>query len=247
METQWKNKTIGFLGDSITEGVGVSTGECYWNYLEELLGCHSFGFGKNGAVFLGLKAQALALHNTLGDEVDAISVFAGTNDYNSGNPLGTWYTAPTDEKVVVGYEGESPRYGERKHRCFNMDEHTFRGSINCVMAQIRQFYPTKPIILLTPLHRAYACFGGDNIQYDEQYANRSGLFFDEYVAAVKEAANVWACSLIDLNALSGLFPLNDIQAKEFFSNSQTDRLHPSAKGHWRIAQAMAYSMQTIPL
>ena len=83
------------------------------------------------------------------------------------------------------------------------DDRTFRGRINCVLSYLKTNYPTKQIILLTPIHRGYAKFGDNNIQPDESYPNGIGLYVDEYVKAIKEAANVWAVPVIDLNSISG--------------------------------------------
>ena len=245
MENTWQGKTIGFLGDSLTEGIGCEKGKRYWDELERLLGCTSHSYGANGAVFRDLAGQADRMHRELGDKIDAISVFAGTNDYNKARPIGSFYTEPVEEKVIVGYDGEEPRYGTRKHRDLIFDTATFCGSINFVLGHLRTLYPTKPIYLMTPIHRAYAKFGGDNIQYDELYANSGGVFFDEYVETVKKAANVWACPLIDLNALCGLYPRNDTHAALFFANESTDRLHPSAGGHKRMAQAIAHALRAV--
>lgn len=245
--TQWKGKRIAFLGDSITEGVGVNKGECYWNYLEEMLGCVSFSFGKSGELFRGLLPQIDTLFSQCSDDVDAIVLFAGTNDYNAGLPMGEWYTPAVDQEVIVGYEGDKPLYATRKRREFNTDISTFRGSINAVMDKIRKFYPTKQIIIMTPLHRAYANYGGSNIQYDELHTDKGGFYVDEYISVLKEAPNVWACDIIDLHSKSGLFPLNDKQAEIFFCSAATDRLHPNAKGHMRIAETMAVAMKNIPV
>ena len=242
MESVWKGKKIGFLGDSITEGVGCESGKRYWNYLEQYIGCRSFCFGVNGAVFRDLAGQADRLYRECGEKIDAISVFAGTNDYNGARPIGAFYTEPTEETVTIGYEQDVPKTGKRLHRKLNFDTATFCGSINYTLGHIREFYPTTPIILLTPIHRAYAEFGGDNIQYDELYANRGGIFFEEYLDAVKKAANVWACPIIDLNALCGLYPMNDIHAALYFANRKTDRLHPSAGGHKRIAKVLSCAL-----
>lgn len=247
LNSHWNGKKIAFLGDSITEGIGVNKGECFWNYLEEKIGCKSVSFGKSGELFRGLLPQIDALVAEYPDDIDAIVLFAGTNDYNGGLPMGEWYTAPIDKSVVVGYDGDKEIYATRKKREFNTDISTFRGSINAVMQKLRNYYPTKQIIIMTPLHRAYANYGGSNIQYDELHTNKGGFFMDEYIEVLKEAPNVWACELIDLHSKSGLFPLNDVQAKAFFCSSETDRLHPNANGHLRIAEVMEMAMRTIPV
>lgn len=246
--SHWKGKRIAFLGDSITEGVGVNKGECYWNYLEEKIGCKSFSFGKSGELFRGLLPQIDALVAECGENIDAIVLFAGTNDYNGGLPMGEWYTPPADTTVLVGYEVDNKEiYATRKKREFNMDISTFRGSINAVMHKLRTFYPTKQVIIMTPLHRAYANYGGSNIQYDELHTNKGGFYMDEYIEVLHEAPNMWACEMIDLHSKSGLFPLNDKQAEMFFCSAETDRLHPNAKGHMRIAEIMEFAMRTIPV
>lgn len=246
-DTQWKNKTVGFLGDSITEGVGVNPGECYWNCLEKKLGLIPRCYGKNGAVFRGLCEQADEMYEDCKENIDAIIIFAGTNDYNDGLPMGEWYCEPVDCEVVVGYRDGKPVYATRKRREFNMDTSTFRGSINAVMSKVREYYPTKQVVIMTPIHRAYANFGGDNIQYDERHTDKGGYYVEEYVNVIKEVPNIWACDIIDLHAKSGLFPLNDTQAELFFCSSETDRLHPNAEGHERIAQAMEAAMMNIPV
>lgn len=247
LNSHWKGKKIAFLGDSITEGVGVNQGECFWNYLEEKIGCKSFCFGKSGELFRGLLPQIDALVAECKDDIDAIILFAGTNDYNGGLSMGEWYTPPVDRNVVVGYDGDKELYATRKKREFNIDTSTFKGSINAVMQKLRKYYPTKQVIIMTPLHRSYANYGGSNIQYDELHTNKGGFYMDEYIEVLKEAPNVWACELIDLHSKSGLFPLNDKQAETFFCNFETDRLHPNANGHLRIAEVMEIAMRTIPV
>ena len=247
-DTQWKNKTIAFLGDSITEGVGITPENGFWKCLEKELGCVSISFGKSGMVFKELCTQADEMHKVCGDKLDAVVLFAGTNDYNDGVPMGNWYTEPADREVIVGYgDDNTPIYATRKRREFNTDTSTFRGSINAVMKRVKSYYPTKQIIIMTPLHRAYANFGGNNIQYDEMHTDKGGFYLDEYIAVLKEAPNVWACDIIDLHAKSGLFPLDDTQASAFFCSRETDRLHPNVKGHKRIAEAMAAAMTAIPV
>lgn len=175
-----------------------------------------------------------------GGDIDAILIFAGTNDYNADVPLGEWY-AGKDEPVEVS----GPKQEVRKRRTLQMNGQTFRGRINRVMSYLKTNYPTKQIILLTPIHRGYARFSDDNIQPDESYPNRLGLYVDAYVDVIKEAANVWAVPVIDLNSISGLFPVNDSHTR-YFHKEDTDRLHPNADGHYRMAKSLMYQLLTYP-
>jgi lysophospholipase L1-like esterase len=96
-------------------------------------------------------------------------------------------------------------------------------------------------VLLTPVHRGYATFGPANVQQDESYSNPLGLFLDDYVAALKEAGNVWAVKVVDLHADSGLMP-NLRSQDAFISKVDTDRLHPSDAGHRLIADAVSLAV-----
>ena len=72
---------------------------------------------------------------------------------------------------------------------------------------------------MTPLHRGYAKFGDKNVQPPENYANRFGLYIDDYVECIKQAGKIWSCPVIDLFNDSGLYPLNESYYK-YFSNSK---------------------------
>lgn len=239
-DSQWRGRRVAFLGDSITDAQRVGTTRCYWEYLADMLGIIPMVYGINGHQMSDLAGQARRLFEERGDSVDAIMIFAGTNDYNCGVPVGEWYEMD-ERETVVGGGGKAVR----KYRTPVMNDATFKGRINILMDFLKTNYPDKQIILLTPIHRAYACFGPDNIQPDERFANSIGVFFYEYVEAVKEAAGVWAVPVIDLNSLSGLYPLNDSHAR-YFSNGKTDRLHPNAAGHKRMAQTIARQMLALP-
>jgi hypothetical protein len=91
---------------------------------------------------------------------------------------------------------------------------------------------------MTPLHRAYAEFGNENIQYTELYSNGQMLFIDDYVCDIKTAAELFACELIDLFSVSGMYPLADCSAKAYFIDTETDRLHPNEVGHKLLADVI---------
>lgn len=240
VQNQWKGKKVAFLGDSITDKGHVGTTKNYWQFLEDLLGLEPLVYGINGHQWTGVLGQAQKLKEEQGDAVDAILIFAGTNDYNAGTPLGEWYSVKEEAVEVSG-----PKQDVRKKRTLQTDDTTFRGRINKVMSYLKTNFPTKQIILLTPIHRGYARFSGDNIQPDESYPNQIGLYVDEYVDVVKEAANIWAVPVIDLNSISGLYPVNDSHIR-YFSKEKTDRLHPNADGHYRMAKALMYQLLAYP-
>lgn len=237
---QWNGKRVAFLGDSITDKAHVGTTKNYWQYLSEMLGIKPLVYGINGNQWNGVYEQAVRLKAENSGNVDAVIVFAGTNDYNAGVPLGEWYASADENTLVKGNRIET-----RKKRAFLFDENTFRGRINIVMDYLKRNFPAKQIILLTPIHRAFARFGNDNIQPDESFSNRLGLYIDQYVAAIKEASNIWAVSVIDLNSICGLYPLMDEYAG-CFHKADTDRLHPNAVGHYRMAKALAYQLLSYP-
>lgn len=241
---QWKGKKVAFLGDSITDKKRIGTQKCYHEFLAEWLGIEPVVLGINGNRMDGVLRQAERLKELVGDDVDAIFIFAGTNDYNGSVPLGEWYTLDVKETTVGG-----PVQEVRRHRTFCMTSETFRGRINKVMDYLKTNFPTKQVIMLTPLHRGFARFSDKNIQPPEEYANRNGNFVDEYVQAVKEAANVWAVPVIDLNALSGLYPTNPAH-RQYFAEStdprRPDLLHPNAEGHRRMALTLMYQLLALP-
>jgi lysophospholipase L1-like esterase len=124
------------------------------------------------------------------------------------------------------------------------------------MSKLKETYPTKQIILLTPIHRGDAFLSDRNIQPDELHANGVGEYIDAYVEVVKEAGNVWAVPVIDLNSICGLYPLSESSALywrrpalEKSSKSgkrRRDRLHPNSAGHMRMAQTLAYQLLSYP-
>ena len=240
VKSQWQGKRVAFLGDSITDKRRVGTKKCYWEYLTELLGLKPYVYGISGNQMDGVLKQARQLLEEHIDSIDAILIFAGTNDYNAGVPIGEWYTESEAETEVAG-----PRMEYRKHREPIMDNTTFKGRINELMNFVKTNFPTKQVIMLTPVHRGVARFNDKNIQPDELFVNKIGEYVDAYVDAVKEAAGVWAVPVIDLNSISGLYPLNDSHVR-YFADGTKDRLHPNTDGHYRMAKALQYQLMAYP-
>ena len=226
------SKRIVFLGDSITDKCHVGCTKNYWGFLGERFGFEPLVYGINGQQMSHIVAQARKFQSEHPEGADVIFVFAGTNDFNGGVPLGDWYAFAEE---MVNKNGMQVKL---RKRSFIYDAGTFRGRINLAMKHLKDNFPKARIVLLTPVHRGYAEFGPKNVQPDESYANARGLFLDDYVAAVKEAGNVWAVKVVDLHATSQLFP-NAASQDAYIHNPKTDRLHPSAAGHALMAEAIA--------
>ncbi len=236
--SQWKGKKVAFLGDSMTQKKD-SAYVVYWEYLRDMMGIEPYVYGISGNQWDGIYRQANKLKAERGSDIDAIFIFAGTNDYNHSLPLGEFYTYLERE---TNHNGEMV---SREHRSLLQDDSTFCGRINKVMAFLKANYPDQQIIIMTPIHRAFAQFNEKNVQPGESYSNGQGLFLDSYVDQLKKAASIWAVPLIDLYSMSGLYPLEDAQVK-YFRNKETDRLHPNSLGNLRLAKTIAYQLLTYP-
>lgn len=82
----WENKRIAYLGDSITDPKSLKNETHYWAFLQEWLNSESYVYGVSARQWKDVLVQANKLKKERGDEVDAIMIFMGTNDYNSGTP-----------------------------------------------------------------------------------------------------------------------------------------------------------------
>ena len=97
----WQGKKVGYIGDSITDpncyGNKIKK---YWDFLQEWLGITPYVYGISGRQWNDVPRQAEQLMKEHGEEVDAIIVLMGTNDFNAGIPIGEWFTE-TEEQVLA--------------------------------------------------------------------------------------------------------------------------------------------------
>ena len=236
--SQWKGKKVAFLGDSMTQKRDSNI-TVYWEYLAEILGIKPFIYGISGHQWDNIYRQATKLKTDRGSDVDAIFIFAGTNDFNHGIPMGEFFTETEKE---TNHNGNQVF---RKYRTHVMNDSTFCGRINKVMDFLKSNYPDQQIIILTPIHRGFAQFSERNVQPGENFANAQELYIDDYVNTLKEAASIWSVPLIDLFSISGLYPINDVYSK-YFENSKTDMLHPNSAGNYRLAKTIQYQLLSLP-
>lgn len=240
----WAGKRVALFGDSITDpGLGRDGGfTMYWAYLQEWLNLDIYNYAVSGREWDDIPRQLRALQQEHGNEVDAILILMGTNDFNMGIPTGEWFTEK-EEYVLAGTDMNEPAIMQlRKRRYPVMDNSTVKGRMNIALKLIKETYPQCPVVLLTPLHRGWFRLDEGNVQPEESYQNRVGEYLDSYVNAVKEAANIWSVNVIDLHAVSNMNPL---YGQEGYFKADWDHLHPGKEGNLRLAQVLYYQLLTI--
>jgi len=239
----WQGKRVAYFGDSITDPKNNGSKKKYWNFLNEWLDITPYVYARSGRQWNDIPRQAGLLKQEHGSDVDAIIIFMGTNDYNQDVPLGEWFSEKYDT-VYYAHGGATKHLEIRRHRTPTMTMETLRGRINIALDSVKRTWPDKQVVLLTPIHRAGFFPNEKNWQPEECYANGLGLYIDDYANVVKEAANVWAVPVVDLNAQSGLFPM--IEPHGMYFHNDADHLHPNDAGHQRMAQTLMYALVSLP-
>ena len=203
-------KTVAFLGDSITEGVGASCVENrYTDVFARLTGGVALNYGISATRIARQKVVTEDLcdrdFNMRVEEMDAsadvVVVFGGTNDFGHGDaPIGKF----TDNTV-----------------------YTFYGALHVLYRQLLERFPEKDIIVLTPLHRL-----SENVTINERGIPCEPL--KKYVEAIREVAEYYSLPVLDLWKMSGMQPSVDVIREKYMP----DGLHPSDLGAAKIADKL---------
>ena len=203
-------KTVAFLGDSITEGVGASCVENrYTDVFARLTGGVALNYGISATRIARQKVVTEDLcdrdFNMRVEEIDAsadvVVVFGGTNDFGHGDaPIGKF----TDNTV-----------------------YTFYGALHVLYRQLLERFPEKDIIVLTPLHRL-----SENVTINERGIPCEPL--KKYVEAIREVAEYYSLPVLDLWKMSGMQPSVDVIREKYMP----DGLHPSDLGAAKIADKL---------
>ncbi len=206
-----KDKIINFLGDSITQGIGAS--EENKGYVAIL--CEKYGLKR--ANNYGISGTRIARRSVLrtcetedlyfstrvdsmDKDADIIVVFGGTNDYGHGGaPLGTFYDRTED---------------------------TFYGACHLLFLRLMNKYPGKPIVVLTPMHRA----DENDVTYKGPENQPTRLI--DYVNIIKEVAQYYSLPVCDLWANLGICPVVESNREAFCP----DGCHPNNEGHNLLAE-----------
>lgn len=206
-----KNKTVLFLGDSITAGSGVSSPEKnYVSVFAEISGAVVKNYGVGGTRIARQRRKSdyaehdrdfLLRADEMQPDADVV-VFGGTNDFGHG-----------DAKI-----------GDFNSR----SEYTFYGAMHCLCEKLINKYPNALIVFITPLHRL-----SENDPVNE-IGIPNELPLSGYVSIEKEVAGYYGLPVLDLFNTSGMQPSVEIIKKEYMP----DGLHPSDNGARRIAERL---------
>ena len=215
-----KGKKIAFLGDSITEGVGVSDREhCrYDNRLKEAYGLSAvYNYGISGTriahqrmpssnprqdLYFCARAQDLAR------DADVIVIFGGTNDYGHGDaPFGK-----------IG--DDTPA--------------TFCGAVEYLLSVLGVTYPAAQLVFMTPARR-----WGDECARAEK--GDEGLPLLAYVDVIKEICARHGVPCVDLYRTMGINPNNEDERERF----APDALHFNDAGHARLAECLMACLNSL--
>ena len=214
-----KGKTINFLGDSITEGIGVKDPQnVYHQIIKEKFGLKSANnYGISGTRIAKQRiptVESLSFDqwfasriDNMTDKADAIIVFGGTNDWGHGDALIGTFSDRTDE--------------------------TFYGACHNLFEKLICKYPGKPIVIVTPLHRIG--------EYDLHIRGEMKLSLKNYVDIIKEVAIHYSLPVCDLYAISGIQPDVEIIRKKFIP----DGLHPNDAGHAILAERIGSFLRNL--
>ncbi len=203
-----ENISANFLGDSITEGVGVSAPKTktFHQLIAEKYGMKTArNYGISGTRFA---KQIIPSENPrfdldfsgrfadMDDNAQLVVLFGGTNDFGHGDaPFGT--------------------HSDREPT-------TFYGACHYIMRGLLEKYPDAQIVVMTPLHRCG----------EQNPSSKTGKTLYEYVCAIREVAEFYSLPVIDLWASSGIQPRVDIIKQKYCP----DGLHPNDAGHEKMAE-----------
>ena len=216
----FSGKTIGFLGDSITEQ------NLYVMYLAAALGAKIVNLGVSSTTIAdnplnGLGASRFitrVIPANLAD-VDFLIVFGGTNDFTyDSKPIGDYYTiSPISGGTYIGTTKLTPP----------VDKDTFSGALHELILEIQAVKPLMPFMFVTPLHRSTYSAGRPT----SAESNLNGDYLKDFVSSIKEICSFYSIPVCDLYSYSGL----DFKNIDISNEYSQDKLHPNDKGGLVVA------------
>ncbi|MBQ7383438.1 MAG: SGNH/GDSL hydrolase family protein [Clostridia bacterium] len=222
-----EGKVINILGDSITEGSGVSDIEnCrYDNRLKALLGLkavNNYGIGGTRLAHQTIPSEKPRYDQCfcgrayeMDKNADAVVVYGGVNDYLHGD-------AP------IGSEGDKTPA-------------TFYGAVYFLMNFLKENYPDKPIVFMTPAHCYRVDYGHDYEPSTNYKKKPDALPLKGYVDIIEQMGAKMGIPVLNLYDKLGINPNEPDDSAKY----TTDGLHFNDLGHEFIAELLADFLKTI--
>lgn len=221
-----KGKIIDFLGDSITEGVGVTdrANNRYDNVLKKncgLAATYNYGIGGTRIAHQS-KPSAKPRHDLcfcgraydLNKDADIIVVYGGINDYIHGD-------APFGE---IG----------------DTTPATFCGGVYFLMDLIKTQHPGKTVVFMTSARLCYDGMDGSKPSIRPQKAPGAKNLF-AYIDAVKQTAARFDIPVLDLYEKLGIDPTKPEEKEKY----TVDGLHFNDAGHHIIAARLQEFLEAL--
>lgn len=220
-----KGKKVVFLGDSITEGVGVSNLENrYDNRLKRMLSLgEAVNFGLSGTRFAyqtkpspcpSFDLYFCGRSMNMDKDADVVIVYGAVNDYIHGDaPMGT-----EDDRLP----------------------NTFRGATHRLMKYLTEEYKGKPIVFMTPARCHFAGFSDEEVSKNSFKAPDAKPLL-EYVDIINNTAKLYGVHVLDLYRN---LPINP-NIPEDSDKYTADGLHFNDEGHRILAETLADFLKKI--
>lgn len=214
-----KGKVIDFLGDSITEGTGVSDlANRYDNRLKrmcELKETHNYGIGGTRLAHQQIPSEKprydlcfCGRAFDLDPSADIVVVYGGVNDYIHGDaPIGAFGdTTPA----------------------------TFYGAVYFLMTFLKTKFEGKTVVFMTPAHCNFKSISDAQVS-PRPMKSPDALPLKGYADIIKETGKQLGVPVLDMMENLGIDPNNDADREAL----TVDGLHFNDAGHEYIAKALA--------
>lgn len=213
-----EGKTVAFLGDSITEGAGVSDiANCrYDNRLAKEFGfkkVYNYGIGGTRIAHQSKPSETprydlcfCGRAYNISKDAELIVVYGGVNDYIHGDA----------------------RFGTMEDRT----PETFLGGVYFLMDLLKTRYPNAKVVFMTPAHCNFK--GTSDRDPSPRPIKTDARPLREYVEGIKARGEELGIPVLDLFENLGLDP-NDEEIKAKYTG---DGLHYNDEGHAYIAAAL---------
>ena len=221
-----KGKIIDFLGDSITEGVGVTdrANNRYDNVLKKncgLAATYNYGIGGTRLAHQS-KPSVKPRHDLcfcgraydLNKDADIIVVYGGINDYIHGD-------AP------FGEIGDTTPV-------------TFCGGVYFLMNLIKTQHPDKTVVFMTPARLCYDGMDGSAPSHRPQKAADAKPLCD-YIAAIEKTAAQFEIPVLNLFEKLGIDPTKPEDKEKYTA----DGLHFNDAGHHVLAARLQEFLEAL--